>query len=123
MSGWRLAGARSPTSRLWVGAKAGTALTGFIQGALQRTSGDHPDVNSWVRGVPAECGAAQRCAVVAGQLHAGIPPYHERSNDGMDQWRYWSFVLGNDHPGEFGITWIIPGNREIGRRGNELTGG
>lgn len=32
---------------VWVGAKAGTALTGFIQGALQKTSGDHPDVNSW----------------------------------------------------------------------------
>jgi thiosulfate dehydrogenase [quinone] large subunit len=32
---------------VWVGAKAGTALRGFIQGALQKTSGDHPDVNSW----------------------------------------------------------------------------
>lgn len=32
---------------VWVGSKAGTALTGFIHGALQKTSGDHPDVTGW----------------------------------------------------------------------------
>ena len=32
---------------MWVGAKAGTAVTGFIQGALSKTSGDHPDVTGW----------------------------------------------------------------------------
>jgi thiosulfate dehydrogenase (quinone) large subunit len=31
----------------WVGAKAGTAVTGFIQGALAKTAGDHPDVSGW----------------------------------------------------------------------------
>jgi thiosulfate dehydrogenase [quinone] large subunit len=31
----------------WVGAKAGTALTGFINGALAKTGGAHPDVQSW----------------------------------------------------------------------------
>jgi len=31
----------------WVGSKSGTALTGFIQGALSKTSGAHPDVQAW----------------------------------------------------------------------------
>ena len=31
----------------WVGDKAGTALGGFIQGALAKASGPHPDVQSW----------------------------------------------------------------------------
>ncbi len=31
----------------WVGAKAGTALIGFLQGALVKASGAHPDVQSW----------------------------------------------------------------------------
>ena len=31
----------------WVGAKAGTALSGFINGALQETSGAHPNVQPW----------------------------------------------------------------------------
>lgn len=36
-----------PSSALWVGPKAGTAVTGFLQGALQKTSGAHPDVQWW----------------------------------------------------------------------------
>lgn len=36
-----------PASELWVGSKAGTAVTGFLQGALQKTSGAHPDVQWW----------------------------------------------------------------------------
>jgi thiosulfate dehydrogenase (quinone) large subunit len=31
----------------WVGAKAGAALTGFVHGALAKTGGEHPDVQSW----------------------------------------------------------------------------
>jgi thiosulfate dehydrogenase [quinone] large subunit len=31
----------------WVGAKAGTALTGFLNGALSKTGGEHPDVQTW----------------------------------------------------------------------------
>ncbi|MBI4085448.1 MAG: DoxX family protein [Candidatus Liptonbacteria bacterium] len=31
----------------WVGANAGTAVKGFLQGALQKTSGPHPDVSAW----------------------------------------------------------------------------
>lgn len=32
---------------VWVGEKAGTAITGFLNGALSKTSGDHPDVQGW----------------------------------------------------------------------------
>jgi thiosulfate dehydrogenase [quinone] large subunit len=31
----------------WVGANAGTGLNGFIQGALQKTGGAYPQVQSW----------------------------------------------------------------------------
>jgi thiosulfate dehydrogenase [quinone] large subunit len=31
----------------WVGANAGTALNGFVQGALGKTSGTNPDVQAW----------------------------------------------------------------------------
>lgn len=46
---WLLAGWGKITNPagVWVGAKAGTAITGFIQGALQKTSGEHPDVTGW----------------------------------------------------------------------------
>lgn len=36
-----------PGSTVWVGSKAGVAVTGFLQGALQKTGGEHPDVQSW----------------------------------------------------------------------------
>ena len=44
VAGW---GKITNPAGVWVGAKAGTALSGFIQGALQKTSGDHPDVAGW----------------------------------------------------------------------------
>jgi thiosulfate dehydrogenase [quinone] large subunit len=44
---WIEAGWGKLTNPAWVGAKSGTALTGFIQGALTKTSGAHPDVQSW----------------------------------------------------------------------------
>lgn len=31
----------------WTGEKAGSALTGFVKGALAKTTGDHPDVQGW----------------------------------------------------------------------------
>lgn len=34
-------------STVWVGDKAGIAVTGFLQGALAKTSGPHPDVQWW----------------------------------------------------------------------------
>jgi thiosulfate dehydrogenase [quinone] large subunit len=44
MAGW---GKLTNPAGVWVGAKAGTAVAGFIQGALAKTSGDHPDVSGW----------------------------------------------------------------------------
>lgn len=32
---------------VWVGSQAGTAVTGFLKGALGKTGGAHPDVQSW----------------------------------------------------------------------------
>ena len=32
---------------VWVGPKAGAAITGFVQGALKKTTGEHPDVTGW----------------------------------------------------------------------------
>jgi thiosulfate dehydrogenase [quinone] large subunit len=44
---WLSAGWEKFNDPTWVGAHAGTALTGFIQGALSKTTGAHPDVQGW----------------------------------------------------------------------------
>lgn len=44
---WLIAGWEKLTSSTWIGAQAGTALTGFLMGALKKTGGSHPDVASW----------------------------------------------------------------------------
>jgi thiosulfate dehydrogenase (quinone) large subunit len=44
---WVSAGWGKLHNPAWVGSKAGTALTGFINGALTKASGDHPDVQGW----------------------------------------------------------------------------
>ena len=44
---WLLAGWGKLHSNAWAGTQAGTALTGFINGALSKTTGDHPDVQAW----------------------------------------------------------------------------
>jgi thiosulfate dehydrogenase [quinone] large subunit len=44
---WITAGWEKVTSPVWVGAQAGTALSGFINGALKQTTGDHPNVQGW----------------------------------------------------------------------------
>lgn len=44
---WILAGYHKIINPAWVGDKAGTAITGFLQGALTKTSGAHPDVQAW----------------------------------------------------------------------------
>ena len=43
-AGW---GKLTNPAGVWIGAKSGTAVTGFIQGALTKTGGEHPDVGSW----------------------------------------------------------------------------
>jgi thiosulfate dehydrogenase [quinone] large subunit len=44
---WLTAGFGKITNPAWVGAKAGTALTGFLNNAISLTSGAHPAVQSW----------------------------------------------------------------------------
>jgi thiosulfate dehydrogenase [quinone] large subunit len=43
---WLQPGWEKLHSPSWVGAEAGTALTGFLNGALSKTSGEHPDVQN-----------------------------------------------------------------------------
>lgn len=44
---WLTAGWEKVTSPAWVGPKAGSALSGFVQGALKLTTGAHPSVQGW----------------------------------------------------------------------------
>ena len=44
---WLIAGWTKVTNPVWVGPEAGTALAGFLQGSLTKTSGLHPDVSGW----------------------------------------------------------------------------
>lgn len=42
---WLSAGWEKIHSSLWTGQDAGLAIQGFLQGALKKTAGDHPDVS------------------------------------------------------------------------------
>ncbi len=44
---WITAGWEKLHASAWTGAKAGTAMAGFVNGALTKTAGDHPDVQGW----------------------------------------------------------------------------
>jgi thiosulfate dehydrogenase (quinone) large subunit len=44
---WLKAGWGKVNNPAWVGSKSGAALTGFINSALTKASGEHPDVQSW----------------------------------------------------------------------------
>jgi len=44
---WITAGWSKVNNPAWVGSDAGAALSGFIQGALMKTAGAHPDVSGW----------------------------------------------------------------------------
>jgi thiosulfate dehydrogenase (quinone) large subunit len=44
---WVMAGWGKLGSPVWTGDKAGTAVKGFLMGALQKTGGAHPDVTGW----------------------------------------------------------------------------
>ncbi|GIW25179.1 DoxX family membrane protein [Meiothermus sp.] len=43
-AGW---GKLTNPAGVWVGDKAGTAVGGFLERALSKTTGDHPDVTGW----------------------------------------------------------------------------
>jgi thiosulfate dehydrogenase [quinone] large subunit len=44
---WLSAGWGKITNPAWTGSKAGTALSGFVNGALAQTTGAHPNVQGW----------------------------------------------------------------------------
>ncbi len=44
---WLNAGWGKVTNPAWTGAKAGTAMSGFVQGALSKATGEHPNVQGW----------------------------------------------------------------------------
>ncbi len=44
---WLLAGVEKLGNPAWTGEKAGLAVSGFLNGALAKTSGLHPDVTGW----------------------------------------------------------------------------
>lgn len=44
---WVMAGWAKVTSAAWVGSGAGSAINGFLKGALAKTAGAHPDVQGW----------------------------------------------------------------------------
>ena len=44
---WLLSGWGKLHNPAWTGSNAGTALSGFVSNALTKTSGAHPDVQSW----------------------------------------------------------------------------
>jgi thiosulfate dehydrogenase [quinone] large subunit len=46
-SSWLMAGWEKVTNPIWFGAGAGKAIEGFVQGALTKTVGLHPDVQMW----------------------------------------------------------------------------
>jgi len=47
--GWEflIAGWEKFTSPAWIGSSVGTGISGFVQGALAKTGGLHPDVQMW----------------------------------------------------------------------------
>lgn len=73
---WLNAGWEKLNNPAWVGPSAGTALRGFIAGALQKSSGPHPDVTGWyatfLRDVAAPHASAFSQAVAYGELFVGI---------------------------------------------------
>ena len=44
---WIMAGWGKVTSAAWVGPQAGSAIKGFLAGALQNAAGSHPAVSGW----------------------------------------------------------------------------
>src|SRR5215831_14835179 len=47
---WLSGGIEKLESPAWVGPNAGAAMTGFVNSALGKTAGEHPDVAGWYAG-------------------------------------------------------------------------
>lgn len=44
---WLIAGWHKVNGAAWIGENAGQAISGFVKGALAKTTGAHPDVQGW----------------------------------------------------------------------------
>ena len=73
---WLVAGYEKVISPVWVGPKAGTAIHGFLMGALSKTSGPHADVSGWyamfVHNVALPHAMEFSYAVAFGELFVGL---------------------------------------------------
>lgn len=74
--GWFMAGWEKVTSPAWIGEASGTALSGFIQGALAKTGGPYPDVYGWyatfLEGVVQPRAVIWSYAVAYGEVLVGL---------------------------------------------------
>ncbi len=73
---WMFAGWEKLSSPAWVGVKAGTGLTGFLQGSLSQMAGAHPNVQGWygafLQGVVVPHAAVFSYLVTGGELAVGL---------------------------------------------------
>ena len=73
---WLAAGLEKAQSPVWVGSQAGTAITGFVKGALAKTGGDHPDVQGWyawfLQNAVLPYAAAWSWLITIGEITVGI---------------------------------------------------
>ena len=73
---WLMAGIEKLGNPVWTGPKAGTAIAGFVAGALKKTTGDHPDVTGWyaafLQGVVLPNAALWSWLITLGEIAVGI---------------------------------------------------
>jgi thiosulfate dehydrogenase (quinone) large subunit len=73
---WLMAGYEKVTNPVWTGDKAGVAVKGFLMGALEKTSGAHPDVAGWyaqfIKDVAIPNAALFSHLVAWGELFVGV---------------------------------------------------
>lgn len=73
---WLSAGYAKMLNPAWFGTEAGAALTGFVQGALAKTGGLHPDVQMWYASFLEQSVSSQTTiwsnAIVLGEIAVGL---------------------------------------------------
>jgi thiosulfate dehydrogenase [quinone] large subunit len=73
---WLMAGLEKFGSPVWTGAKTGTAIAGFVRGALAKTAGVHPDVAGlyarFLQTIVLPHAAAWSWAITLGEIAVGL---------------------------------------------------
>lgn len=73
---WFEAGREKVVNPAWVGSGAGGAVKGFLTGALNKTTGPHPDVSAWYAWLISHIGLPQAFVishlVAVGELVVGV---------------------------------------------------